>query len=52
METERNMDLMDTDDKIGNDFESEHVSDIELMNDDELSDKAEHSFYRGFDNTF
>ena len=52
METERDMDLMHGYRRqSGNDFESEHVSDIEYMN-DELSDKAEHSFYRGFDNTF
>ena len=51
METERHIDLMDTDDESDHDFESEHVSDIEFMNDDELSDEAELSFYRRFENT-
>ena len=52
METETDIDLMDTDDENDNDFESEHASDIEFMNDEELSDGAELSFYRRFDNTF
>ena len=51
METETDIDLMDTDDENDNDFESEHASDIEFMNDEELSDDAELSFYRRFDNT-
>ena len=52
METEIVIDLMGTDDESDKDFESEHASDIEFMNDDELSDEAELSFYRCFDNTF
>ena len=52
METETDIDLTDTDDESDNDFESEHASHIEFMNDDELSDEAELSFYRRFDNTF
>ena len=52
METGTDIDLMDTDDENDNDFESEHASDIEFMNDEELSDEAELSFYRRFDNTF
>ena len=52
METERDIDLTDTDDESDNDFKSEHDSDIEFMNDDELSDEAELSFHRRFDNTF
>ena len=52
MEIERDIDLMDTDGESDSDFESEHDSDIEFMNDNELSDEAELSFYRLFDNMF
>ncbi len=51
MEIERDIDLMDTDDESDNDFESEHASDIEFMNDEQLSDEGEPSFYRCFDNS-
>ena len=50
METERNIDLMDTDDESDNDFESVRDSDIEFMSDDDLEE--ERSFYRRFENTF
>ncbi len=51
MVIERDIDLMDTDDESDNDFESEHASDIEFMNDEQLSDEGEPSFYKCFDNS-
>ena len=50
METERNIELMDTDDESDNDFESARDSDIEFMNDNDLEE--ERSIYRRFENTF
>ena len=49
METERDIDLMDTDDESDNDFESVRDSDIEFMNEDESEEEL--SFYRRFDST-
>ena len=50
---ERNIDLMETDDEIDNDFKSEQDSDIEFMNNEYLSEEEEGlSFYRRLDNNF
>ena len=49
METEKDIDLMDTDDESDNDSESVRDSDIEFMNEDES--EQELSFYRRFENT-
>ena len=49
METEKDIDLMDTDDGSDNDFESVRDSDIEFMNEDESEEEL--SFYRRFENT-
>ena len=48
-ETEKDIDLMDTDDESDNDSESVRDSDIEFMNEDKSEE--EHSFYRRFENT-
>ena len=49
METEKDIDLMDTDDESDNDSESVRDSDIEFMNEDESEEEL--SFYRRFENT-
>ena len=45
METERDIDLMETDDESDNDFESVRDSDIEFMNEDESEEHCL-TFYR------
>ena len=49
METEKDIDLMDTNDESDNDSESVRDSDIEFMNKDESEEEL--SFYRRFENT-
>ena len=49
METEKDIDLMDTDDESDNDSESVRDSDIEFMNEDKSEEEL--SFYRRFENT-
>ena len=46
METEQDIDVMETDNETDNNFEREHDSDVEFMDDEQLSDEEEPSFYR------
>ena len=46
IEIEQDINLMETDDETDNNFECEHYSDIEFMDDEQLSDEEEPSLYR------